>query len=282
MDLIVAFPKRAEFDKARAVLARTTLPYQVVSPDPGYSLVGSPALICDPDGLSAIQEAIQEGSDIVCSGWAEYRVPSGVVPSHPPARFEDDVFGEAVIMFFGPCMADEKRIRLTARLAADPAPAFPYLNATMPHASFNAGPGTLSYMDGHRMVTLSAQRIAIGKADDLVDGWRTLESIRLLVNRTWARRANIAPLFELRAKPPALEIYKRLPRTNCKACGEDTCMAFAARLWRGSAHLSQCTAIFTDKYAALRPALLEICQQLVNPDLPGQSPSAAPWDGEKP
>ncbi len=102
MDLIAAFPSRAEFDKTRAVLARTTVPFQVVSPDPGYSLVGAPALICDPDGLSAIQKAIQKGSDVVCSGWAGYRAPCGAVPPHPPARFEDDVFGEAVIMFYGP------------------------------------------------------------------------------------------------------------------------------------------------------------------------------------
>ncbi len=74
------------------------------------------------------------------------------------------------------------------------------------------------------------------------------------------------PLFELRAKPPALEIYKRLPRTNCKACGEETCRAFAGRLWQGTAHPAQCTPIFTVQYAALRPALLEICQGLAIPD----------------
>ncbi len=118
-------------------------------------------------------------------------------------------------------MADEDRIRLIARLAGDLTAALPYLNATMPNASFSPGSLTLTFMDGHRMVTLSARRIALGKADDLVDGWRTLENIRVLVNQTWARRASIVPLFELRAKPPALEIYKRLPRTNCKACGED-------------------------------------------------------------
>ena len=138
-------------------------------------------------------------------------------------------------MFFGPCMADESRIRLIAHLAGDLTAALPYVNATMPQASFNAGPCTLTYMDGHRMVSVSPRRVAIGKADDLVDGWRTLERIRIIVNQAWARRAAIVPSFERRTKPPALEIYKRLPRTNCKACGEETCMAFAASLWQGTA-----------------------------------------------
>jgi ArsR family metal-binding transcriptional regulator len=262
MALIAAFPKRSEFEKARSVLARLKLPHRVVSPDPGYSLVGAPALECDPDGLSAIQEAIQDGSDIICSGWTEYQTSSVAVPENPPAHFDEDVFLEALIMFFGPCMADESRIRLIAHLAGDVAAALPYVNATMPNASFNAGPCTLTYMDGHRMVSVSPRRVAIGKADDLVDGWRTLERIRIIVNQAWARRAAIVPSFELRARPPALEIYKRLPRTNCKACGEETCMAFAVSLWQGTAQPAQCTPVFTDQYAALRAALLEICRGL--------------------
>lgn len=268
MDLIAAFPRRSEFEKARAILTHLELPHRVVSPDPGYSLVGAPALICEPGGLSAIQEAIQDGHDIVCAGWTEYRASSAGVPEHPPVHFDEDVFHEAVIMFFGPCMADESRIRLIAHLAGDLTAALPYLNATMPQASFNAGPCTLTYMDGHRMVSVSPRRVAIGKADDLLDGWRTLERIRTVVNQAWARRATIAPSFERRTKPPALEIYKRLPRTNCKACGEETCMAFAASLWQGTAQPAQCIPVFTDKYAGLRSALLEICRGLGVPDIP--------------
>ncbi len=268
MDLIAAFPRRSEFEKARSILARLELPHRVVSPDPGYSLVGAPALICDPGGLSAIQEAIQAGHDIVCAGWTEYRAEFDSAPAHPPVRFAEDVFREAVIMFFGPCMADETRIRLIAHVAGDLTRALPYLNATMPHASFNAGPCTLTYMDGQRLISLSPRRVTIGKADDLRDGWRTLESIRMNANQVWARRATIVPSFERRTKPPVLEIYKRLPRTNCKACGELTCMAFAASLWQGTAQPAQCTPVFTDKYAGLRIAFLEICRGLGVPDIP--------------
>jgi ArsR family metal-binding transcriptional regulator len=59
-----------------------------------------------------------------------------------------------------------------------------------------------------------------------------LEKIRLLVNCTWAQRQTITPLYTQRYKPLALEIYKRLPRTNCPEYGEQTCMAFAVRLWQ--------------------------------------------------
>jgi ArsR family metal-binding transcriptional regulator len=66
----------------------------------------------------------------------------------------------------------------------------------------------------------------------------------------------------MREKPPALEIFKRLPRTNCRACGELTCLAFAVKLWSGGGQLSQCRPVFAGDFAHLRPALLEICRGL--------------------
>jgi ArsR family metal-binding transcriptional regulator len=258
IDRIAVFSRRREFEKAHALFSRLELPFEVVSPEPGYSRVGVPALVCDTRGLGAIHG----DRAIVCSGWTEYFPASAPVPSEPPPGFDDDIFGEAVIMFFGPCMADEKRVRLTAHLSGDLTGVLPYINSIMPKACFNAGPCTLTFMEGARMVTLYPRRIAIGKADNLIDSWKTLEKIRLLVNRTWAQRESITPLRVQRFKPPALEIYKRLPRTNCRECGEQTCMAFAVSLWQGEAEPSRCRPIFTEQYAALRAALLEICQGL--------------------
>jgi len=37
-----------------------------------------------------------------------------------------------------------------------------------------------------------------------------------------------------------IEIFKLLPKTNCKECGEPTCLAFAMKLAGGKAELSAC------------------------------------------
>ncbi len=231
--------------------------YGVLSPDPGYSLVGTPAIICDPGGIAAIQGC--EAPRITVSGWVEHNPPAASVPDRQPPPFREDIFGKAAIMFLGPCIADEARIRVIAHISGDLTVVLPYLNAEIRSASFSAAATFLTFMDKHRLVTLYARRITIGKADDLVDAWRTLEFLRVLANRTWARRGAIPPCFEMRSKPPVLEIYKRLPRTNCKACGEQTCMAFAARLWRGEGTPSECRPAFSSEYAQLRGALVEIC-----------------------
>ncbi len=267
MNVVVAFPARSEFEKARSRVDYMQLPYEVLSPDPGYSLVGAPALICDAQGLAGIQS----GNDpqIIVSGWVDLKPAAAAVPQSPPEEFQENIFGKAVIMFFGPCMADETRIRLIAHLSGDLSPVLPYLNTELPAASYNPKSASLTFFDKHRLITLYPRRITIGKADDLVDGWRTLESLRVLANTVWARREFISPTYEMRARPPALEIYKRLPRTNCKVCGEQTCMAFATRLWRGEAAPSQCQPAFSPEYAHLRGALIEICRSLGVAELEG-------------
>ena len=63
----------------------------------------------------------------------------------------------------------------------------------------------------------------------------------------------------MRQKPAVLDIYKRLPHTNCRECGQKTCMAFALTLWSGNAKPMMCKPIFGGEHAHLRDAFLEIC-----------------------
>jgi ArsR family metal-binding transcriptional regulator len=176
--------------------------------------------------------------------------------------FAEDVFGQATIMVLAPCIADAAKIRLIAHVRGDLTEVFPYLNAEMRQASYNKDGPNLTFMDSYRMVSLYPSRIAVAKADEIVDGWRVLEMIRRRDNDVWSRRSRIEPSYERRAKPPALEIYYRLPKTNCRACGQKTCMAFALSLWSGNAAPSQCKPVFDGEAAYLKPALVEICAGL--------------------
>jgi 4Fe-4S ferredoxin len=44
-----------------------------------------------------------------------------------------------------------------------------------------------------------------------------------------------------------MEVYKLLPQTNCKKCGEATCMAFAVALIGGKRRLEECTPLFEEE-----------------------------------
>jgi acetyl-CoA decarbonylase/synthase complex subunit gamma len=51
-----------------------------------------------------------------------------------------------------------------------------------------------------------------------------------------------------------IEIFKLLPKTNCKECGEPTCLAFAMKLAAGKAELSACPYVSEESKAKLSEA----------------------------
>lgn len=51
-----------------------------------------------------------------------------------------------------------------------------------------------------------------------------------------------------------IQIYKLLPQTNCKDCGEPTCLAFAMKLAAGKADISLCPYVSEDAKAKLSEA----------------------------
>ncbi|HDI32066.1 MAG TPA: acetyl-CoA decarbonylase/synthase complex subunit gamma, partial [Thermofilum sp.] len=56
-----------------------------------------------------------------------------------------------------------------------------------------------------------------------------------------------------------IEVYKLLPRTNCKKCGEENCMAFAVRLVNMETRLEKCTPLLEeDKYRKNYEKLVEM------------------------
>ncbi|MBM3136402.1 MAG: acetyl-CoA decarbonylase/synthase complex subunit gamma, partial [Chloroflexi bacterium] len=51
-----------------------------------------------------------------------------------------------------------------------------------------------------------------------------------------------------------LDIYKLLPKTNCKECGFPTCLAFAMKLAQKGAELSACPYVTEEAKTALAAA----------------------------
>jgi ArsR family metal-binding transcriptional regulator len=80
-----------------------------------------------------------------------------------------------------------------------------------------------------------------------------------LVNRTWERREEIEPDYEMRRRPGPLEIYKLLPQTNCRDCGQPTCYIFASKLVIGHVKLEACPVLQEPPYA---PQLAQLADML--------------------
>ena len=64
-----------------------------------------------------------------------------------------------------------------------------------------------------------------------------------------------------------LDVYKLLPRTNCKECGEENCMAFATKLVNREVSLDKCTPLLTKgnekAYAQLKELLKPAVKEII-------------------
>ena len=167
------------------------------------------------------------------------------------------------LCYVAPCMADEKKIRLIAYFNRDITEILPYLNAVIKGASYNKGASTLTYAKERRLINLYNIKITIAKADDIIDAWHILDEIKALINKTYENRLNIKPNYEEKVKVTALQIYGWLPKTNCRACGEATCLAFACKLLQGEQKLSKCVSLSMEsKFAENKKIMQEMAEAL--------------------
>jgi len=56
-----------------------------------------------------------------------------------------------------------------------------------------------------------------------------------------------------------MSIYSLLPKTNCRKCGEQSCMTFAARLYKNEVGIEDCAPLGEEAFARNKGKLLVLC-----------------------
>jgi len=119
---------------------------------------------------------------------------------------------------------------------------FPYINATVKDAKFYEDPEYIQFVMDDILCTLyPMEAMAVPFADsDHALGF-VIRFIDFL-NHLHAKKDSLEPNYN-KVKPPvsAIDIYKLLPQTNCKECGYQTCIAFAAALSKNKTSPDQCS-----------------------------------------
>ena len=112
-------------------------------------------------------------------------------------------------------------------------------------------------MGGHS-VAIRPREIAISNLRDKDAAATEVQRVVDIVNRTWERRAEITPSVEMRQRLKPMDVYKLLPATNCKVCGQPTCFTFALKVTAGEVEIEQCAPLFTDAYREKRERMLAL------------------------
>jgi ArsR family metal-binding transcriptional regulator len=151
-----------------------------------------------------------------------------------------------------PCIPGAAAWNARALLDDSVGAVLPYLNAELKGADYHHDLETLIWRTGGRKYALRPREIAVAPVEDREEARRLMEDMVGVVNAIWRRRADIKPSFGRRRLPGLMDIYKLLPRTNCKQCGYPSCLAYAAQLREEEAELSQCPHLSGDSCATIR------------------------------
>jgi ArsR family metal-binding transcriptional regulator len=157
-----------------------------------------------------------------------------------------------------PCLADPEKIRVIAEISDEIHEVFPYLNATLKGCIYNHPALTLTIKKDGKLFTLHAHHITLAKIEDEKEAEEILGWLRDLINETYEKRDQIEPNYSMAAELKALDIFRLLPGTNCKKCGEPTCLAFAVKLVGRDTEIKGCDPLFSEKYQGKRNVLFEI------------------------
>jgi ArsR family metal-binding transcriptional regulator len=158
-------------------------------------------------------------------------------------------------VFTPPCEPGAERYAARVRLMVDISEILPFLNATLRGALYLPTANALTWKKGGHNIAFHAYEIATSYVEDRDGAEKELKGLVDLVNRTWERRAEITPDTTTRQRPTPMAIFKMLPQTNCKQCGEPTCYTFSLKLAAAQKQLADCPSLGESQYAEKRAGL---------------------------
>ncbi|MTI56922.1 (Fe-S)-binding protein [Geosporobacter ferrireducens] len=147
-----------------------------------------------------------------------------------------------------PCTADAGRMKFKAKFSRDVSEILPYINGRMQRAIYHKTAGTLTFHKEFRMITIYPEKLAVSKVINETDAFEVISLVQDLINDTYEKRDEIEPLYEMRERISPIEVYKHLPKLNCKRCGEMACMAFASKIVSSAQNIKRCLPLYEEEY----------------------------------
>lgn len=158
-------------------------------------------------------------------------------------------------IFRAKCNPGFQAVHCIAHLDQDIAEVIPYLNAELGGFAYQKDPPTVTFKIHGRLITVHPDKIAVNALKDEDEANTILEWLKREINETWEKRAEITPSYKSAPRPQIIEILKLLPRTNCRECGQPTCMVFATLVAEGAKGAEDCSQLIGENKTRLEEYL---------------------------
>jgi ArsR family metal-binding transcriptional regulator len=159
--------------------------------------------------------------------------------------------GYTLEIFRSKCHAGAQTLHCFAHLNDDVGAVLPYLNTVLGGFSYTREPPSLTLKNSGKLITIHARKIAVNALRDEEEAEKIVAWLQREINSTWEQRREIEPSVEGVQQPTLIDVLKLLPRSNCRECGEPTCMVFAVRVIEGVKDHNDCPSLLGEKKEAL-------------------------------
>jgi ArsR family metal-binding transcriptional regulator len=143
-------------------------------------------------------------------------------------------------IFNNQCMPGAMSVQCFAHLEEDIGRVLPYLNAYLGGQTYIQDPPSVTFKIQGKLITVHSKKIAINALKNEEEATKIIEWLKREINTAWENREEIQPSYESAPVPKVLEILKQLPRTNCRECGQTTCLVFASMIAEGAKNAEDC------------------------------------------
>jgi len=145
-----------------------------------------------------------------------------------------------------PCLAEPGKIVVIGKPSRALSEVIPYMASLPGVISYNPDSRALTFRRQPGFLTIYPKQVYITQVRDAGEGLQLLTALRDAVNAVWQEREQLNPVATRRQAARPLDVWALLPQTNCRDCGEATCMAFAVLLIQGKRSLTECPVVKGD------------------------------------
>ncbi|MCX5875560.1 MAG: Fe-S cluster protein [Deltaproteobacteria bacterium] len=153
------------------------------------------------------------------------------------------------------CRPEAQTVHCIAHLDQHIGEAIPYLNAVLGGYTYVKEPPSVTFRNQGKLISVHEDHIAINALQDADEAEKILLWLQGEINAAWEKRAEITPSFQAAPRPQLMAIVKLLPKTNCKQCGQPSCLVFASLAVEGGKGADDCPALEQDQRKKLEEYL---------------------------
>ena len=160
------------------------------------------------------------------------------------------------------CMPGAEGVHCFAHLHQDVSEVLPYLNTSLGGFEYLKNLPAVVFRSQGKLITVHGNKIAVNALKDETEAKKIVERLKREINDAWEKHDEIELSYKGMPRPGIIEILKLLPKTNCRECGQPTCMVFATKIAEGAKGPDDCTQLNDnqkkDLCAYLKPFNLDV------------------------